>query len=86
MLVGDADYYGPFGFAAAATADWSLPGAAERERILALSLDPEVAVPRAMLVSAGALVAPGGSDRRGHEQPCDERRHGGLAAHVEQTA
>jgi predicted N-acetyltransferase YhbS len=34
LLIGDASYYGPFGFDAAATGDWSLPGPVERERLL----------------------------------------------------
>lgn len=34
LLIGDASYYGPFGFDAAATAGWSLPGPVERARLL----------------------------------------------------
>lgn len=36
MLIGDADYYGRlFGFSAEHTADWSVPGPVERDRLLA---------------------------------------------------
>jgi predicted N-acetyltransferase YhbS len=35
VLIGDPDYYGPFGFAADATGGWSLPGPFERHRLLA---------------------------------------------------
>ena len=34
LLIGDLSYYGPFGFNAAATGAWSLPGPVERERLL----------------------------------------------------
>lgn len=34
LLIGDASYYGRFGFTAAATGDWTLPGPVERERLL----------------------------------------------------
>jgi predicted N-acetyltransferase YhbS len=35
VLIGDPEYYGPFGFAADATGGWSLPGPFERHRLLA---------------------------------------------------
>ncbi|MGI4732623.1 MAG: GNAT family N-acetyltransferase [Janthinobacterium lividum] len=35
MLIGDPDYYGPFGFTAERTARWSLPGPFEPHRLLA---------------------------------------------------
>ena len=35
VLIGDPEYYGPFGFAAEATGGWSLPGPFERHRLLA---------------------------------------------------
>ena len=35
VLIGDPEYYGPFGFAADVTAGWSLPGPFERHRLLA---------------------------------------------------
>lgn len=34
LLIGDASYYGPFGFDAAATGGWTLPGPVERHRLL----------------------------------------------------
>jgi predicted N-acetyltransferase YhbS len=38
ILLGDAPYYGRFGFSALKTAELSLPGAFERERLLAIEL------------------------------------------------
>jgi predicted N-acetyltransferase YhbS len=35
VLIGDLDYYGPFGFSAETTGGWSLPGPVERHRLLA---------------------------------------------------
>ena len=40
ILLGDAAYYGRFGFSAAKTAELMLPGAYEQERLLALELAP----------------------------------------------
>ncbi len=40
VLVGDAAYYGRFGFTAAGTAALSMPGQVERDRLLALELAP----------------------------------------------
>ena len=34
LLIGDAPFYGRFGFAAAATAGWQLPGPVDRARLL----------------------------------------------------
>ena len=44
MLVGDAEYYGRFGFEAAPTQQWSLPGPFARHRLLA-RLAPGVSLP-----------------------------------------
>lgn len=35
VLIGDPEYYGRFGFDAAATAGWTVPGPVERRRLLA---------------------------------------------------
>ncbi|AWW74116.1 GNAT family N-acetyltransferase [Erythrobacter sp. KY5] len=35
VLIGDAEYYGRFGFSAAATSGWKCPGPYEQERLLA---------------------------------------------------
>jgi len=40
LLVGDAPYYGRFGFSAAKTGALSMPGPFERHRLLALELAP----------------------------------------------
>lgn len=44
VLIGDPDYYAPFGFAADATAGWALPGPVERHRLLARA-GPGVTLP-----------------------------------------
>lgn len=44
MLIGDPGYYGRFGFIAAPTAGWNLPGPFERHRLLVLPM-PGVALP-----------------------------------------
>jgi predicted N-acetyltransferase YhbS len=46
MLIGDAPYYGRWGFAAGATGRWRLPGPVEPERLLLRAAAPEAwAVP-----------------------------------------
>jgi len=40
LLVGDASYYGRFGFTAAKTASLAMPGPYDRDRLLALELTP----------------------------------------------
>ncbi|WP_226895985.1 GNAT family N-acetyltransferase [Polymorphobacter sp. PAMC 29334] len=61
LLIGDASYYGPFGFDAAATGDWQLPGPVDRHRLLLRQTGsivlPKIATVRA--VNASALAAPG---------------------------
>ncbi|HEY0270195.1 MAG TPA: N-acetyltransferase [Sphingomonas sp.] len=44
LLIGDPEYYGPFGFAADATGGWSLPGPVERRRLL-IRLDGGATLP-----------------------------------------
>lgn len=39
LLIGDHSYYGRFGFSAAATGGWRLPGPVERERLLLRQTD-----------------------------------------------
>lgn len=41
MLIGDPDYYAQFGFDAAATGQWRLPGPFERHRLLARGPAPD---------------------------------------------
>jgi len=54
ILVGDAPYYGRFGFAADKTAGLRLPGPFERHRLLALELKPgALANARGLLRAAG---------------------------------
>ena len=59
VLVGDAPYYGRFGFAAEIAADLTLPGPFERHRLLALEL-----IPGALSGASGLLRATG---RRPHK-------------------
>ena len=54
VLVGDAPYYGRFGFSAAKTAALSMPGPYEKHRLLALELQPGV------LDGAHGVIAPAG--------------------------
>ncbi|MVW57210.1 GNAT family N-acetyltransferase [Sphingomonas sp. MAH-6] len=49
VLIGDPEYYGPFGFAADATGGWSLPGPFERHRLLARLDDGETLPVEGML-------------------------------------
>jgi predicted N-acetyltransferase YhbS len=57
VLIGDADYYGRFGFTAAPTAGWQAPGPVERHRLLA-RLGAGVALPaRGGLRAVTALPA-----------------------------
>ena len=66
MLVGDAPYYGRFGFSAAKTGALWLPGPFERHRLLALELAP------------GALDGARGPHRRPAAAPHRAARHRGL--------
>jgi predicted N-acetyltransferase YhbS len=54
LLVGDAPYYGRFGFAVAQTGELWMPGRFDRARLLALELQPGVlAGARGMIAAAG---------------------------------
>lgn len=44
VLIGDPEYYDEFGFSAAKTADWQLPGPFERHRLL-LRADAQMCLP-----------------------------------------
>jgi predicted N-acetyltransferase YhbS len=56
ILVGDAPYYGRFGFAAAATAKLEMPGAVDPARFLALELVPgALSGARGMIRATGAV-------------------------------
>ncbi|HZQ12094.1 MAG TPA: N-acetyltransferase [Pseudolabrys sp.] len=58
ILVGDAPYYGRFGFSAEKTGRLRLPGPFERHRLLALELVPgALDGARGLLAAAGAIVA-----------------------------
>jgi predicted N-acetyltransferase YhbS len=39
VLIGDEPYYGPFGFSAVETGDWSVPGPVDRRRLLVRRID-----------------------------------------------
>lgn len=58
VLVGDPEYYGRWGFAAASTQEWTVDGAVERHRLLARAGDEA-------LPTLGILMAAGGGDRAG---------------------
>ena len=70
ILLGDAAYYARFGFTAAKTAELSLPGPFERERLLGLELH------EGALDGASGLIVPSGAvapEARGH-RPAKTRR------------
>ena len=54
ILVGDAPYYGRFGFDSSRTGGWTLPGPVERHRLLA-RLDPEIPYPPVARIAPAAL-------------------------------
>jgi len=57
LLVGDAPYYGRFGFTAAKTGELWMPGRFERDRLLALELKPEaLAGARGLIAATGRLA------------------------------
>jgi predicted N-acetyltransferase YhbS len=57
LLVGDAPYYGRFGFSAAGTEGLWMPGSFERDRLLGLELKPQaLAGARGMIGATGQLA------------------------------
>jgi predicted N-acetyltransferase YhbS len=57
LLVGDAPYYGRFGFTAATTGELWMPGRFERDRLLALELRPDaLGGARGMIAATGTFV------------------------------
>lgn len=55
MLIGDAPYYGRFGYGAEATGGWRLPGPVEPERLLLRARDPALwAGPATVTPATGA--------------------------------
>jgi predicted N-acetyltransferase YhbS len=57
VLVGDAAYYGRFGFTTAQTSELWMPGRFERDRLLALELRPDaLAGARGLIAATGALA------------------------------
>lgn len=57
VLVGDAPYYGRFGFSAAPAGELWMPGRFERDRLLALELKPgALAGARGLIAATGALA------------------------------
>jgi predicted N-acetyltransferase YhbS len=76
ILLGDAPYYGRFGFCALKTGELSLPGAFERDRLLAIELRDGA------LDGAWGMVMPAGmaaSQGRRRRLPARQRR---LAPHA----
>jgi predicted N-acetyltransferase YhbS len=59
MLVGDATYYGRFGFSSVKTQGLHLPGPFERERLLALELKPTTLDGARGLIRASGLADTG---------------------------
>lgn len=64
LLVGDAPYYGRFGFSEALTRSLHLPGPVERNRFLGLELTPHALDGAEGLVSAAGALTDGGTERK----------------------
>ena len=73
LLLGDAPYYGRFGFSAAKTGALTLPGAFEPERLLALELE------EGALDDAWGMIVPTG---RAAQKPARSRKAGRLVPHA----
>jgi len=58
LLVGDAPYYGRFGFTAAPTGELWMPGRFERDRLLALELKSGALTGARGLIAATGALAP----------------------------
>jgi predicted N-acetyltransferase YhbS len=58
LLIGDLSYYGPFGFDAAATGGWSLPGPVDPARLLLRQRDPRPLPHVGEVVAAVRAMAP----------------------------
>jgi predicted N-acetyltransferase YhbS len=58
LLVGDAPYYGRFGFTAGKTGVLWMPGRFERDRLLALELKPEALTGASGMIAATGQLAP----------------------------
>jgi predicted N-acetyltransferase YhbS len=58
LLVGDANYYGRFGFSAVLTGELRMPGRRDPNRLLALELKPAALVGARGLVCATGVAAP----------------------------
>jgi predicted N-acetyltransferase YhbS len=83
VLVGDAPYYGRFGFSADQTGELWMPGHFDRDRLLALDLQPHALAGARGLVGAtgklapkpdlNTLIAANGDDRRGNRRSLARR-------------
>jgi predicted N-acetyltransferase YhbS len=83
LLIGDAAYYGRFGFTAGTTGRLWMPGQFERDRLLALELCPGALAGACGLIGAtgelqprpdlNALIAASGAVRRGHARKLEKR-------------
>lgn len=56
MLIGDAPYYGRFGFCSAATGHWQLPGPVDSNRLLLRSRTPTAFAAAARVLPAAAML------------------------------
>ncbi len=83
LLIGDATYYGRFGFTAAETRRLWMPGQFERDRLLALELHPGALAGACGLIGAtgeprpkpdlNTLIAVGGAGRRAYARKLEKR-------------
>ena len=64
VLVGDPEYYNPFGFTREAALKLALPGPVEERRFLALALAPDALASAKGMIGRAAKAAPAKSGRR----------------------
>jgi GNAT superfamily N-acetyltransferase len=74
LLVGDAPYYGRFGFSAERTANLDMPGPFERSRLLSLAFTP-VEEEAAGLITATGVAAAAPAPALAQPSSSVERRH-----------
>jgi predicted N-acetyltransferase YhbS len=73
LLVGDAPYYGRFGFSAAETGTLAMPGPYDQHRLLALAFAPGA------FAGATGMIVPSGAKARGARPVTTAVRHAELS-------
>jgi predicted N-acetyltransferase YhbS len=78
VLVGDAAYYGRFGFTAERTAALAMPGAYDQHRLLALSFTPGALDGARGVITASGATIPAGSPGTGERRTARNHREFGY--------